>query len=83
MHWVSGRSNAIKPAKASVGLSQAGGNYVCAMIQLGSEQIAGVKTALHKNEIFPVEAGLLGNSVLSKYQVTIDAVTRHVFLEKQ
>jgi hypothetical protein len=66
LHWVAGTGN----------------QYVRTSLQLGSERITNVKTALHNSEIFPGEAGLLGNGVLSDYRVTIDAVTHRLLLEK-
>jgi hypothetical protein len=80
--WVSGLSRVPKAARVSVGISQACGASTCATVQLGDERIPDVKIALHGSEIFPGEAGLLGNGVLSRYCVTIDAITRRVFLTK-
>jgi hypothetical protein len=34
-----------------------------------------------KREIFPGEAGLLGNGALSKYRVTIDGIGKRLVLE--
>lgn len=66
LHWVGGRS----------------GIYMRASVQVGEEVIANVSTTLHRTAIFPTEAGLLGNGVLSNYRVTIDAVNQRLLLEK-
>jgi predicted aspartyl protease len=81
--WASGLPRATKATRVSVGISQANGTGICcATVQLGDERVPDVKIALHGSEIFPGESGLLGNGVLSRYRVTIDAITRHVFLAK-
>lgn len=51
-------------------------------VQLGSESIEDVATALHKSPIFPSEAGLLGNGILSLYVVTIDTLKGRLLLQK-
>ena len=51
-------------------------------VQLGAELIRNVKTAWHRTPIFPDEAGLLGNGVLSNYLVTIDAVKGRLLLKR-
>ena len=63
-------------------VSKGGSGYATTSLQLGNERIAGVKTALHRTPIFPSEAGLLGNGILSGYRVTIDAVNRRLLLER-
>ena len=51
-------------------------------VKLGEEQVDDVKVAWHAREIFPDEAGLLGNGVLSNYRVTIDTVAGRVLLQR-
>ncbi len=63
-------------------VASTGGNYMRASVQLGRERITNVKTALHRSPIFPAEAGLLGNGVLSNYRVTIDWTGRRVMLAR-
>ena len=67
LHWVSGPKN---------------GSEVRSTLQLGGERLAQVPTTLHSRELFPDEAGLLGNAVLSNYTVTIDAVKGRMLLAK-
>ena len=64
----------------SVGLAQAGGGDVLTSVQLGAQHINGVRTELHASEIFPHEAGLLGNGVLSRFVVTIDGKDNRLLL---
>jgi len=40
-----------------------------------------VKTALHGAPLFPGEAGLLGNGILSQFLVTVDWSNHQVLLE--
>jgi hypothetical protein len=67
LHWVAGRDE----------------SYVSTSVQLGTQQLQGVKTSLHAGEIFPKEAGMLGVGILRHYRVTIDAVNRQLLLEKR
>lgn len=66
LHWVDGE----------------GGDDVQASVTLGSEEIVRVPTELHRSEIFPSEAGLLGNAILSGYRITIDAVNGRLLLQR-
>lgn len=67
LHWVGGGAD---------------GTYARTSVQVGEETIANVRTAMHRSAIFPSEAGLLGNGILSNYRVTIDAVNGKLLLEK-
>lgn len=66
------------------GLHWVGGGDALARtsVQLGTERLINVKTAWHRAEIFPDEAGLLGNGLLSNYLVTIDAVKGRLLLKR-
>ena len=65
-----------------VGSSSEAGANALASVQLGSERLTNVKTAWHRSPIFPDEAGLLGNGILSNYLVTIDAVKGRLLLKR-
>ncbi len=53
-------------------------------VALGGQSMPEVKTALHGREIFPGEAGLLGNGVLSRFAtMTIDLPKMRVVLTKR
>lgn len=66
LHWVDG----------------VGGDDVRASVAVGAEKIARVPTELHRSEIFPSEAGLLGNAILSGYRLTIDAVNGRLLMQR-
>lgn len=83
LHWVVGALKFREICKSSIGFSRSTGNSVYVNVQLGNEAINGVKATLHQTGIFSGEAGLLGNAILSKYNVTIDAISRRVFFEKR
>jgi len=68
LHWVSNAS--------------AGKDPVMTSLQLGDEKLSSVRTTLHRSEMFPDEAGLLGNAVLSNYVITIDAVQKKLLLAR-
>ena len=63
-------------------VSSTGSGYVRTSVQMGGEQVADVKTALHRSSIFPSESGLLGNGILSRYRVTIDLQNQRVLLAR-
>jgi hypothetical protein len=66
LHWVDGD----------------GGDDVRATVAVGQEQIANVPASLRRSPLFPSEAGLLGNAILSNYRVTIDAVNGRLLLQR-
>jgi hypothetical protein len=50
-------------------------------VKLGHIEFSSLPTNLHERAIFPGEAGLLGNGVLSRFErVTIDAQAGVMFL---
>lgn len=51
-------------------------------LQMGRERLTNVKTTLHRLPLFPAEAGLLGNEVLSNYRVTFDGVNGRLLLAR-
>jgi hypothetical protein len=50
-------------------------------LQLGKQCFKAVTTGVHTEPIFPGEAGLLGNSLLSKFCLTIDQPGKRVIFE--
>jgi hypothetical protein len=68
LHWVSGRREDKDHAITS--------------LQLGDENLPNVRTTMHRSELFPDEAGLLGNGVLSNYVITIDAIQKKLLLAR-
>jgi hypothetical protein len=51
-------------------------------VQLGNVRFDEIPTGIHRQEIFPGEQGLLGNELLSRFKLTVDAIDRRVILER-
>jgi aspartyl protease len=66
----------------SIGLAGASIRYIQTDVQLDSHSLSGVRIGVHEQRMFPGECGLLGNGVLSQFQVTIDAPNRRLILQK-
>ena len=44
---------------------------------MGKQHLGAVRTSVHKEQMFPGEAGLLGNPLLSNFRFTIDGIRRN------
>jgi hypothetical protein len=82
LQWV---TTEIQPAAGqfqnAVALSALSNPMASVTVGLGSARLAAVHAGLHRTEIFPGEAGLLGNELLSRFdQVTIDAKGERLIL---
>lgn len=81
LHWViprpaaSGNHNAV-----SIGFVTDTEDTSLTSVSLGKRALHPVKTALHSSPLFPGEAGLLGNGILSQFVVTVDWPNRQVLL---
>jgi hypothetical protein len=84
LHWVeAGRGAAEEQRDISIGFFSDPSKLVRRSVMLGGESFADVKTAVHGRELFPGEAGLLGNGLLSRFAtVTIDLPKTRVVLTK-
>ncbi len=86
MQWVRGDSSLqAAPSSNSTGaiiaLTTASGTPETTTIHLGTRRVGVVKAGLVDAEIFPNEAGLLGNGLLKRFQqVTVDAVGGQMIL---
>jgi hypothetical protein len=69
-------------ALSSIGLSGGSNCSVQTEVQLGTMSIAGVSAGIHNRQLFPNEAGLLGNGVLSNFRLTVDEPRSRVIFEK-
>lgn len=83
LEWTVGQAKARRSHDTSVGLTSAPVRTIYTDVQLGSRNLGGVKTGVHDQQIFPGEAGLLGNALLSEFRVTVDAPSRRVILENR
>ncbi len=81
--WVASSKLAQKAAGASIGLATASRQTVETSIQLGAQEISGMKVGLHTQPIFAGESGLLGTGVLSRFKVTLDLRGHRLLLAKR
>jgi len=79
LEWVCPPQHVAGRGNLEIGLTEAPGARMRARVQLGRAMLEDVATGLRSKPIFPGEAGLLGNGVLSRFaMVTIDC--RHHLL---
>lgn len=81
LEWASSRTGMDRHSDTSIGLTSIRARSICADIQLGNRIMRGVKTGIHDRQMFPGEAGLLGNALLSQFRVTIDPKGGRLLLE--
>jgi hypothetical protein len=82
LHWVIPRIRGATPAQGvSIGFLTDARDQTLASVRLGNQSLEFVETTLHGHELFRGEAGLLGNGVLSRFTVTVDAGKRRIILE--
>jgi hypothetical protein len=68
----------------AIGLTEVSIPQAKTTVGIGAYQFEGVPTGLHEAVIFPGEAGLLGNALLSRFSpVTIDAKAGRVILKER
>ncbi len=68
----------------AIGLAEISIPQTKSSVGIGGNQFSDVPTGLHEKAIFPGEAGLLGNGLLTRFStVTIDAKAGRVILEKR
>ena len=84
LRWVgSGSNRANRRAEQAVALTRLSIVVSPTRVQFGPDTFQAVPTGFHENEIFPGEAGLLGNGILSRYRsVTVDWKSRRLFLQQ-
>ena len=82
LHWVIPRPNSRQTeAAVSIGFITDENDTALTSVTLGRKTLSTVKTALHTRPIFPGEAGLVGNGLLSQYLVTVDWPHQRIALE--
>jgi hypothetical protein len=82
LHWVIPRPGLRGDRNAvSIGFITDESASALMSVLLGKHTLHTVKTALHGRPIFPGEAGLVGNGILSQFTVTVDWPNRQVLLE--
>lgn len=82
LQWTaSGLAGRHAAAGISIGLAELTIPTVPTTVQLGGRTFTNVPTGLHAKSIFPGEAGLLGNSLLAGFRVTLDAIGGRLVIE--
>jgi len=81
LEWTVGQAKVSRNHDTSVGLTSVPVRTIYTNVQLGTRSLNGVKTGVHDQQIFPDEAGLLGNAMLSGFRVTVDTPGHRLILE--
>jgi hypothetical protein len=83
LHWVVPRATERTRQKGvSLGFISDFTDTSVTSVGIGSSQATGIKTSLHGRAMFPGEAGLIGNGLLSHYTVTVDWPRQQVLLHE-
>jgi len=82
LQWVTADEKmSAKSEKTAIGLAELNIPQTATTVSLGGQRIDQVPTGIHHNSIFPGEAGLLGNDLLSRFKtVTIDTKSARLVL---
>lgn len=84
LQWVTSEVPDQCTHQMAIGLAEISIPQTKTSVGIGEHQFSDVPTGLHEKPIFPGEAGLLGNGLLSRFAtVTIDAKAGRVILEKR
>lgn len=81
LEWVVTGGKAKRLGLTTLGISAGSVPEFHTDVQLGAQRIAAVKTGIHTAQMFAGEAGLIGNGLLSRFQVTVDADKARVLLK--
>jgi hypothetical protein len=82
LEWVVTDAKSRRASGTSVATAAGSDEHIHTDVLLGSERIFAVKTGVHRQPIFSGESGLLGNGLLSKFRVTVDAGKSCVLLSR-
>lgn len=80
LDWCGGASGNGKGARKSIALFSSKGSGPVAEVTVGTMQLHGLPVRMQPREIFPGEAGLLGNGALCRYCVTLDGIGKRLVL---
>ncbi len=81
LHWVVPRQmRGSRRAGVSIGFVTDTKDLALTTVTIGGCSLDHIETALHGRPLFPDEAGLLGNGVLSRFRVIIDWPGQQLFL---
>ena len=82
LYWCAGADCRRNGGARSLALASFTGSAVRAQVRVGTADLADLPVKIRAREIFPGEAGLLGNGALSRYRVTIDRIGNRLVLEQ-
>jgi hypothetical protein len=85
LQWVTSDVNPSQCTRqVAVGLAEISIPQCSTTVGIGEHEFEDVPTGLHNTAIFPGEAGLLGNDLLSRFSaITVDAKAGHVILKQR
>ena len=83
LEWVDSKTEERRTGGNTIGLSGISFRHINTSVLLGKLCFNSVTTGVHREPIFPAEAGLLGNGLLSKFRLTIDEPGNKVILENR
>jgi len=83
LEWVVTGGKARIRGNVSVGMNTTSVREIQTDVQLGGIRIAAVKTGIHKEQMFADENGLIGNGLLSRFTIIIDAAGQRCLLAKR
>lgn len=83
LEWVMSGNRRGAGGPTSIGVFDVHSRSACLEVRLGPLRLGDVKTGLHREPIFPGEDGLLGNGLLSRFTVTIDAAADRLILQRR
>ena len=81
LEWVVSKTKRRGAGGSSIGLSGISVGHMNTSVQLGRQCFKAVAAGVHTEPIFPGEAGLLGNGLLSKFCLTMDQPGKRVIFE--
>jgi hypothetical protein len=81
LEWVACGTEKEWKGRNSLGLSGVSKRHIRTCVEIGRRCFNTVTTGVHTEQIFPGEAGLLGNGLLSKFRLTIDEPGNRVIFE--
>lgn len=83
LEWVRKGARGNVPRGNSIGVASVSSRQLSVDLRLGAIHLGDVKAGIHPRQIFPGEAGLLGNGVLAKFTVTFDGPGGRLLLARR
>ncbi len=83
LEWAASGTKSRRGSGTSIGLTSARAGSISTDVQLGGRTLRQVRTGVHEQQMFPGEAGLLGNALLARFRVTFDAPGGRLLLESR